>query len=80
MDNPNPRGSVELAGKRAASAVLHEILADAIAAFPTALGDVTLPAELPTFALWLFVNPNERAVSLDDGAGGEIGFVALRGR
>lgn len=50
MSNPERLpGRVLLAEQRAASAVLHEILADAITTFPAALGAVELPADPKAF-------------------------------
>jgi hypothetical protein len=50
---PNPQspsqGRVLLAEQRAASAVLHAVLADAVAAFPGALGGVGLPNDPKAF-------------------------------
>jgi hypothetical protein len=49
MSNPQPRGKVLLAREQAASAVLHAVLADTIAAFPVAMGAVGLPADPRAF-------------------------------
>jgi hypothetical protein len=47
--NHSELGSVRLAEGRSASAVLHGVLAEAVAAFPTVLGDADLPQTLARF-------------------------------
>lgn len=49
MSSLQPEGHVHLADQRAASAVLHQVLADAIAGFPAAFSDVELPPEAGVF-------------------------------
>jgi hypothetical protein len=49
MSGSQPDGQVLLAEQRAASEVLHEVLADTAAAFPDALGPVAFPADPKVF-------------------------------
>lgn len=49
MSSLQPHGHVQLADQRAASAVLHQVLADAIHGFPGAFSDIEFPAEASAF-------------------------------
>ncbi len=49
MAEQGKQGGVQLAGRRPASAVFHEILANTVAAFPDALGGVDIPDTAKAF-------------------------------
>jgi hypothetical protein len=73
MPDPESRGNVVLADQQAASSVLHDVLASAVAAFPDTLGAARLPSDPRAFRqAYADVLPRFEAARLASTARGEI--------